>query len=176
MKGNVMTKHKVFVSFYHKEDQQYKDYIDNFLSQNIINKSVTDGEYDSTNSDQYIKRLIREDKVSDSSVIIVLIGPNTWKRKHVDWEISAGLNASVNGNSGLIGILLPTYPHIGTNFSINNLPQRMLDNWNSGYAQLYSWDYAINHFDDIVEKAYFNRVALRNMIDNSRPQMKINYT
>lgn len=60
------TKHKVFISFYHKDDQKYKEYIDKYLSGNIINKSVSDGEYDSDNCDEYIKRLIREDKVSDA--------------------------------------------------------------------------------------------------------------
>ena len=65
------------------------------------------GEYDPDKSDEYIKRLIREDKVSDSSVVIVLVGPNTRKRKHVDWEIYAGLRSSVNGSYGLVGIMLP---------------------------------------------------------------------
>ena len=79
-------KHKVFISFYHHDDEKYKEYIDKYLSGNIINKSVMDGEYDPDNSDEYIKRLIREDKVSDSSVIVVLVGANTKGRKHVDWE------------------------------------------------------------------------------------------
>ena len=64
--------------------------------------------YDPDDSDEYIKRLIREDKISDSSVIVVLVGNNTKNRKHVDWEIYAGLRASINGNAGLIGIMLPS--------------------------------------------------------------------
>jgi len=171
-----MTKHKVFISYYHHDDQYYKNYIDAFLSGNIVNKSVMAGVYNSDNSDQYIKTLIREDKVSDSSVVVVLIGPNTWKRKHVDWEISAGLNPSVNGNSGLIGILLPSYPMIGTKPSTAYLPGRILDNWSSGYAKLYTWNYAINHFDAIIEQAYYDRISLREKIKNSRPQMQLNYT
>lgn len=70
-------KHKVFISFYHKDDQKYKNYIDKYLSKNIVNKSVSDGEYDPDNCDEYIKRLIREEKVSDASVVVVLVGPNT---------------------------------------------------------------------------------------------------
>lgn len=171
-----MTKHKVFISYYHQDDQRYKNYIDTYLSGNIINKSVMPGEYNSDNSDQYIKRLIREDKISDSSVVIVLIGPNTRKRKHVDWEISAGLNPGVNGNSGLIGILLPTFPMIGTKPSAAYLPGRILDNWNSGYAKLYTWNYAITHFDAIIEQAYYDRISLKGKINNSRPQMQLNYT
>ena len=54
------SKHKVFISFYHHDDQVYKEFIDNYLSANIINKSVYDGEYNTDSSDEYIKRLIRE--------------------------------------------------------------------------------------------------------------------
>ncbi len=108
MYGYYTQRHKVFISFYHHDDQVYKNYIDRYLSSNIINKSVMEGEYCTDNSDEYIKRLIREDKISDSSVVVVLVGPNTKNRKHVDWEIYAGLRPSINGNSGLIGIFLPT--------------------------------------------------------------------
>ena len=73
-------KHNVFISFYHAEDQNYKDYIDKYLSNNIINKSVMNGEYNPDNSDEYIKRLIREEKISSSSVIVVLVGRNTKNR------------------------------------------------------------------------------------------------
>lgn len=166
--------HKVFISYYHHDDQYYKNYIDLYLSKNIINKSVKAGEYNSDNSDEYIKRLIREDKVSDSSVIVVLIGPNTRKRKHVDWEISAGLNKSVNGCSGLVGILLPELPMIGSEYRPSDMPGRILDNYFSGYAKLYSWDTAIHNFDDIIEQAFNDRIALKDKVNNSRPQMQFN--
>lgn len=148
-------KHKVFISYYHQDDQYYKNYIDNRLSENIINKSVKPGEYDPDNSDEYIKRLIREDKVSDSSVVIVLVGPNTRKRKHVDWEIYAGLRSSVNGSSGLVGIMLPelnSAPNGGYYYA--DMPGRLADNIQSGYAEWYTWDYAKSHFDEIVDNAF----------------------
>lgn len=109
MYGYYTQRHKVFISFYHHDDQVYKNYIDRYLSSNIINKSVMEGEYCTDNSDEYIKRLIREDKISDSSVVVVLVGPNTKNRKHVDWEIYAGLRPSINGNSGLIGFSYRLY-------------------------------------------------------------------
>ena len=168
-------RHKVFISFYHKDDQANKEYIDKYLSGNIINKSVMDGEYSTDNSDAYIKRLIREDKISDSSVVVVLVGPNTKNRKHVDWEIYAGLRPSINGNSGLIGIFLPTVrkaPNGGYYYA--DIPARLADNIKSGYADCYGWDYAISHFDTIIEKAFNNRASRRNLIDNSRPQMQRN--
>lgn len=168
-------KHKVFISFYHQDDQVYKDYIDRWLSRNIINKSVMTGEYNPDNSDEYVKRLIREDKVSDSSVVIVLVGPNTRRRKHVDWEIYAGLRASVNGSSGLIGIMLPELrqaPDGGYYYA--DMPGRLADNIQSGYADWWTWEYAKGHFDEIIERAYNKRILERNKLDNSRVQMQRN--
>lgn len=168
-------KHKVFISFYHHDDQKYKEYIDRYLSSNIINKSVSEGEYDSDNSDEYIKRLIREEKVSDSSVVVVLVGPNTRKRKHIDWEIYAGLRASVNGSSGLVGILLPEFNlSSDRTYDTKDIPARLGDNVNSGYSVCYTWDYAIQHFDEIIEKAYNDRIRLKDKRDNSRLQMQRN--
>lgn len=168
-------KHKVFISFYHHDDQYYKNYIDKHLSSNIINKSVMPGEYNSDNSDEYIKRLIREDKVSDASVVVVLVGPNTRKRKHIDWEIYAGLRASINGNSGLIAIFLPSMPKTANGkYCYDDIPARLADNIRSGYADWYDWNYAISHFDSIIEEAYNNRILRRDCIDNTRLQMQKN--
>lgn len=168
-------KHKVFVSFYHQDDQYYKNYIDTYLSAHIINKSVISGEYNPDNSDEYIKRLIRDDKVSDSSVVVVLVGPYTKKRKHVDWEIYAGLRASIHGSSGLVGILLPEFPLTSEGkYYYSDLPKRLADNVASGYAEIYTWDYAKVHFDDIVEIAFKNRIAKKEKIDNTAQQMQKN--
>lgn len=173
MFGYYRPKHKVFISYYHAEDQRYKDYIDRNLSNNIINKSVVAGEYDSHNSAEYVKRLIREEKVSDSSVIIVLVGANTKKRKHVDWEIYAGLRRSVNGCSALIGILLPSVIHYGGCFP-EDLPQRLNDNVQSKYADLYTWDYAVNNFDYIINKAFNEKNRKIDKVRNNRIQMQYN--
>ena len=168
-------RHKVFISFYHHDDQVYKNYIDKYLSRNIINKSVSDGEYSTDNSDEYIKRLIREEKISDSSVVVVLVGPNTKNRKHVHWEIYAGLRSSINGNSGLVGIFLPTMRKADNGgYYYADMPARLADNIKSNYADFYDWDYAISNFDSIIEKAFNNRITRRKLIDNSRPQMQKN--
>lgn len=170
-----MEKHKVFFSFYHYDDQLYKEYIDRNMSSRIINKSVMDGEYDPDNSDEYIKRLIREEKISDSSVVVVLIGPNTRRRKHVDWEIYAGLRASINGSSGLIGVLLPTFPLSDDGkYQYSQIPARLADNVKSGYAKVYTWEGFIRSFDSIIEDAFDSRITNRDKIDNSRVQMQRN--
>lgn len=171
-----LNKHKVFISFYHHDDQKYKEYIDKYLSKNIINKSVKDGEYDPDNSDQYIKRLIREEKITDSSVVVVLVGPNTKGRKHVDWEIYAALRNQLGSrNSGLVGILLPNFPlSLDGRYQYKNLPARLADNVKTGYAKIYTWEYAIYNFDAIIKEAYDNRISKNKLINNSRVQKKNN--
>lgn len=168
-------KHKVFLSFYHFEDQYYKDYIVNYLGHQFIDKSVSFGEYNSENSDEYIKRLIREEKINDSSVVVVLVGPNTKNRKHVDWEIYAGLRESNNASSGLIGILLPTFPLTYDNkYYFSDLPARLADNVKSGYAKLYLWEYAIKNFSLIINQAFKDRKLLALRKKNNRLQMQYN--
>lgn len=81
------TRHKVFIS-YHHADQRYKDALVKMLGTDVIHKSVGDGDISIDVSAEYIKRLIQEDFLRDASVCIVLVGRETHKRKHVDWEIS----------------------------------------------------------------------------------------
>lgn len=169
-------KHKVFVSYYHKDDQKYKDYIDNNFKDIMINKSVMDNDIDSDNSDGYIKRLIREDYISDSSVVVVLVGKNTKTRKHVDWEIYAGLRGSVNGNSGLIGILLPEMKRSDNKYAYDDIPARLADNIKSGYSKMYNWDDAMRNFKGIIDETFENRIKFKDKIDNSRKQMQNNTT
>ena len=63
---------------------------------------------------------------------VVLIGAETWKRKHVDWEIGASIRETEhNPRSGLLGILLPTYPRPHgepNNYFPNTIPPRLYDN------------------------------------------------
>lgn len=170
-----MERHKVFISYYHHDDQYYKNYIENNLSEYVINKSVKDGEINSDNSTEYIKRLIQRDYISSSSVIVVLVGKNTKTRKFVDWEIYAGLRSSMNGSAGLVGILLPGMD-TNNNYSYDILPDRLKDNVVSKYAKVYTWDYAIKNYRNIIQTAFNDRINNSSFLNNSRQQMKNNTT
>lgn len=84
-----MAKHKLFISYYHNNDEYYKNKFEELFGDLFINKSVKLGDIDDDLSEEYIKRLIRENYISDTSVVVVLVGKNTYCRKHVDWEISS---------------------------------------------------------------------------------------
>lgn len=66
-------------------------------------------------------------------ITVVLVGSETWKRKHVDWEIYATLAKK----HALLGIVLPTHSknHLGEII----VPDRLLDNVASGFASWIHW-------------------------------------
>ena len=166
-----MTRHNVFISYHHENDQGYKDQFVDMYGHLFIDHSVYPGEYDDDLSEEYIKRLIREEKITDSTVIIVLVGEETYNRKHVDWEISAALSKKAGGYSGLLGIILPP---IG---APRPIPARLWDNINSDYALLHYLP-AITHkqvdLGFLIDIAFERKNTMAGRINNDRPQMQEN--
>ena len=103
-------RHKVFISFHH-EDQEYKDRFVRMMNDFMVDKSVDTGDIiDSGLRVDEVRRQIRDDYIADATVSVVLIGPCTWQRKHVDWEIAASLtDTDHNDRCGLLGIRLPIH-------------------------------------------------------------------
>ncbi len=173
-------KHKVFISYFHgnekcKGDEIYKIKFENLFQDLFINKSVQKGDIDADNSNEYIKRLIRLNYIEDSSVLVVLVGPHTCNRKHVDWEISVALNKKVGGYSGLLGICLPNHPDYGKKYITPNIiPKRLVDNIKTLYAEFYDWTEEKNNIKKWVDNAFQNRIDRSDLIDNSMLQFKNN--
>ena len=102
--------HKVFVSYYHYSDQFYKDCLVTWGEQHglFIDQSVDTGDISDDLSDQYIRETIRDEYLRDSTITIVLVGTETKRRKHVDWEIYSSMyDGKVNKKSGIVAINLP---------------------------------------------------------------------
>ena len=125
-------------------------------NQIFIDRSVDTGDISDDLSDEYIRELIRDEYLRDSTVTIVLIGTETRRRKHVDWEIYSSMyDGRINKKSGVVAIHLPTtngesvtaphgqqekdlYPDITSWTSINTraeyerkypyMPDRLIDN------------------------------------------------
>ena len=141
-------RHRVFVSYYHKDDQHYKELFERRFS-NIydiyVSESVKMGDIDNTKlSNEQILQKIRDEHLRDSTVTVVLIGAHTWQRKFVDWEIGASIRqTNFNPRSGLLGILLPTYPRPPgepNKYSRYTIPPRLYDNVACGFAKIYDWN------------------------------------
>lgn len=103
--------HKVFISYYHDKDQPYKEALVTFGEQNqiFIDRSVDTGNISDDLSDQRIREIIRDEYLRDSTVTIVLVGSETKRRKHVDWEIYSSMyDGAINKKSGILAIELPS--------------------------------------------------------------------
>ena len=102
--------HKVFISYHHSTDQQYKEELVEFGERYsiFVDRSVDTGDIPDAWSDEQIRRAIRDQYLRDSTVTLVLVGTETRRRKHVDWEIHSSMyDGSVNKRSGIVVINLP---------------------------------------------------------------------
>lgn len=137
------TRHKVFVSYHHCYDENYKKEFCRMLGSDIVDKSVEDGDVDIYLKTDTIRHKIRDEFIADASVTVVLIGQCTWQRKHVDWEIGSSLwDTRKNSRCGLLGILLPTHYDFGQKTYDNNLiPPRLADNCGTkdAFGEIYDW-------------------------------------
>ena len=154
-------RHRVFISYYH-EDQAYKDWFVQMMGDDIVDESVKDGDIDDDNlATETIRQYIRDGFIRDATVTIVLIGPCTWQRKHVDWEIGSSLRATrLNSRCGLLGILLPNHPNAGAaRYSPNLVPPRVADNvgGNDPYAVVYNWSSNANVIRNWIHRAFSRR-------------------
>ena len=105
------TKHKVFISYHHLNDQWHKEALIKWSESNdiFIDASVDTGDIDENLSDDSIRQKIRDEYLKDSSVTILLVGQETKNRKHVDWEIYSSMyDGQVNKKSGVLVINLPS--------------------------------------------------------------------
>ena len=146
MTTNQVPRHKVFISYYHADDQEYKNRLVQALNSKLIDKWVSPGDIHDENLPlDEIRRRIRDDHIADAVVTIVLIGPCTWQRKHVDWEISASIiDRPNNERCGVVGLLLPTHPDYdkcpeGRNPRL--VPPRLAQNIGGNYpfATIFKW-------------------------------------
>jgi hypothetical protein len=137
---------------------------------------VGDGDINTDVSTEYIKQLIQKGFLSDTTVLVVLIGNKTKCRKHVDWEISGALNYKVGNNyAGLLGLILPNHPDYGTPKATYNLmPARLADNFKSKYAIIRDYTTDRVELQEYIEAAFQNRNSNLDDKINSRKQLKIN--
>ena len=153
-------RHKVFISFHH-DDQKYKDRFVQMMQGDVVDKSIEDGDIDDQNKTETIRRRIRDDFIADATVTVVLIGPCTWQRKHVDWEIGSSLrDTEKNPRCGLLGILLPNHPNFGARtFNRRLIPPRLADNCMGmvHYALIYDWESQATNIRKWIHQAFQRR-------------------
>jgi len=175
------SKHKIFISYHHANDEADKIEFEELycdVLDSCISKSVKDGDIDDKLSHEEIRKSIRDNYLKKSTVTVVFIGKDTWKRKHVDWEIYSSLyDGSINKRSGLIGVLLPSYPDLKDNeYYPYNIPPRLYDNIESGFAEIYSWDDFVLNSETYINDAFDRKNDYKYKTDLSRERFLKNRT
>lgn len=169
-------RHKVFIS-YHVDDKKHKDNFARIMEYHFVDKSVKDEDIEDTNLKvETIRQKIRDDFIADATVTVVLIGPCTWQRKHVDWEIGSSLrDTKKNPRCGLLGILLPNHPSFGgKSYAPRLIPPKLADNCNGNapYASIYNWTSSPSSIRRWIHAAFQRRDGTSP--DNSRDQYRNN--
>lgn len=207
-----IARHRVFISYYHHDDQRYKDYlikmqefnIETMQMQSIFEDfSVHENEIDDTGlSSEQIRCIIRDEYIKDATVLILLCGENTKKRKHIDWELHAAMYDSLaNRQMGIIVINLPTIKQgirasseeekpllsdFGQWYSIENraefemqypyMPSRIIDNFVKGVPiTVVEWSRIENHptiLKQLIDNAFNRRFDFT--YDHSSPLRRQN--
>ena len=207
-----IARHRVFISYYHHDDQRYKDYlikmqefnIETMQMQSIFEDfSVHENEIDDTGlSSEQIRCIIRDEYIKDATVLILLCGENTKKRKHIDWELHAAMYDSLaNRQMGIIVINLPTIKQgirasseeekpllsdFGQWYSIDNraefeaqypyMPSRIIDNFVKGVPiTVVEWSRIENHptiLKQLIDNAFNRRFDFT--YDHSSPLRRQN--
>ena len=156
---------KVFISYHHQEDQEYKDRFVQMMSGHIVDKSISTGNIiDQGLPVDEIRRRIRDEYIADATVTVVLIGRCTWQRKHVDWEISASLiDTAHNDRCGLLGIRLPTHTDFrDAEYNPRLIPPRLAYNCegNDPFAIVSRWSGSENEVNRVrqwIDEAFSRR-------------------
>lgn len=175
----ILPRRKVFISYYHGDQEAVNKFVSDF-SDVFIAKTVGVKDDDfkfHSNDPHYIMRRIREEKLSDSTVTIVLIGTCTHSRRYVDWEIKASLQQGLGTlPNGLIAINLPSMGNM------DGLPERLSANVERdnlgkdiGYARYYVYPSSRDQLIKWIEDAYNARTKRANLIKNSKEMMKYNH-
>ena len=179
-RSRLNNRHRVFVSYYHTEDQYYREWFEHLFSDIhdiMVSESVEMGDIDDTQlSTERIRQIIRDRYLRDSTVTVVLVGAHTWQRKFVDWEIGSSIRQTQNNSrSGLLGILLPTYLRpIGASnkYDPYTIPPRLYDNIKRGFARIYNWSDDPLTVQGWIHEAFKRRTEV--MPDNSCDSFKYN--
>ena len=164
-------RHRVFVSYYHDEDQGDRDLFENLFADIhdiMVSESVEIGDIEPNLPTERVHQIIRDDYLRGSTVTVVLVGAHTWQRKFVDWEIGSSIRDTENNpRSGLLGILLPTYPGSSSNtYHPHTIPPRLYDNIECGFAKIYNWSGDPQRVQSWIHDAFKRRTEI--LPDNSR--------
>lgn len=161
---------KIFIS-YHRADTKYRQKLESILKEKRIEYYAVpeNAQFDGQNHQNIKDQIIS--CMSDCSIVICLIGQETYSRPHVDWEIHAALRGGVEERKGLIAVMLEVRGDSKNNIDYETFPNRIQDN--EEYAVIEQFASLSERLSYAIEVAENNRKNEKLNVDNSRKLMSL---
>lgn len=177
-------KRRCFISYHHADEQEVQTFLETYSTAEVFTHRALGLEMANdivdSNDTNYVMRRIREQYMQNTSITVVMVGQNTWKRRYVDWEIAASLrNGFANPANALLGIKLPSYAH-----GIQRYPDRLNDNLNAQsvapgtpcYALCIQYPNNSAELRTAIEEAHQRRQNRSHLSNNTRARFGYNRT
>lgn len=157
-------KRRLYVAYDHLRDSpRYERFLLLFGSGfEFVRDNSMERELGTDDAGAHIAYLARE-AMDGCHAAVILCGPETHRRKFVDWEIQAALGKGL----ALLAIPLPDCPKDGAGNLV--LPPRFQRNFDSGYAVLCPWSGLAAAAEDLSAKVRFALERPRELIVDSAP-------
>lgn len=163
----------LFVSFDHGQDDYWLVRFTDVFDTAFDIHSARTVDVEPEDSQQYIRDLIQGGYIMDGTVLVVLLGAQTYARKIVDWEIAAALETKPTRASGVLGLRLPPHPDYGK-ATVNpaRIPMRLADNVKSGFCAIHDWTETPAQMATWVNDAIRNAAHKTHLVENSADPLK----
>lgn len=119
-----MKKIHLFFSYYYKNKDYYSRLREMLEERGYFDFSIAEVDENQANNEEYIKTLIRP-KIKWASVMVVIIGPGTYTRNWVNWEI----DFAANYNKRIVAVYLHGQ-------SRSKIPRSLRRLYNEDYPEL----------------------------------------
>lgn len=168
-------KRKIYVSHDHFADGHAYETFKRIFSSlyEIVRDNSLERELGGNDGEAFVRGL-REGPMRGCDCLVVLCGAGTHEDRFVDWEIKAALEERI----GLLAILFPSnLANPAASAAAEEtpgrvlLPDRMQDNFDSGYAVVCRWSEIVSTQVDLTSRILFAMDREREMIRNGRPLM-----
>lgn len=168
MDNEDIEKPNVFISYDRENDGQHFAKISNILIDYVnFTYRGTIKDISKANDSEYVIGEMMHGELKKAEITVVLCGKQTFKKKFIDWEISAALS----NRQALMGIILPDYIKSQTGRIV--VPERLMDNVKSEYASCIGWSNDPVYIYKNIQKNIRHKITKSMQIKNNRPKMQV---
>jgi hypothetical protein len=161
---------KLFISYHLADTKHVKKIKKKLKDHGIDYYSVPENaDFTGLHNEEISKFILKQ--MSDCHILLCIVGKETYKRPHVDYEIHHALKGGVGKRLGIISVFLESRQDTIYDINYGTFPPRLLDNIN--YILLVQNASLFNQIDDCITQTKSNRNNPKLEVNNTRKCMKL---